>query len=144
MFIDNIGECTDGSFRLVNGTIEQEGRVEICTNGLWGAVCHGSWNSIDAFVLCRSLGYGGSGIITIIIYLFIYLFIYFTGPTTYWTSTFGLATGPAPWKNVLCYGWENTLFDCQKTIYPYDSCPVQNTVGVACKDGEYILAVYFI
>ncbi|XP_011408754.1 PREDICTED: scavenger receptor cysteine-rich domain superfamily protein-like, partial [Amphimedon queenslandica] len=114
---NNIGECTEGSFRLVNGTIEQEGRVEICTNGLWGAICHGSWNSIDAFVLCRSLGYGGSG------------------PTTYWTSTFGLATGPAPWKNVLCYGWENTLFDCQKTIYPYDSCPVQNTVGVACKDG---------
>ena len=33
------------------------GRVEIGFAGVWGAVCAWSWQSADARVLCRSMGY---------------------------------------------------------------------------------------
>ena len=41
----------------MEGSSENEGRVEICANGGWGTVCHGGWDSNDAKVVCRQLGY---------------------------------------------------------------------------------------
>ena len=60
MYIIDTGSCTnDGEIRLVNGTIEQEGRAEICLNGVWGGICQTSWGTSDAFVFCKGLGYRG-------------------------------------------------------------------------------------
>lgn len=56
---DNTG-CLEGQVRLANGTIEQEGRVEVCSNGVWGTVCQNGWNAIDAYVVCSQLGYTGA------------------------------------------------------------------------------------
>ncbi len=52
--------CTHGSVRLM-GSIEIEGRIEICLNNTWGTVCDGSWISTDARVVCRQLGFSSSG-----------------------------------------------------------------------------------
>ena len=49
--------CTEGAVRLVNSTIEHEGRVEVCADGMWGTVC-GVYIR-DAFAICNTLGYGG-------------------------------------------------------------------------------------
>ena len=42
--------------RLMNGSNEYEGRVEVRVNNAWGTVCSGSWSSNDAKVVCRSVG----------------------------------------------------------------------------------------
>ena len=53
-------ECSDGLIRLSGGLVARQGRVEICLEGRWGTVCDTSWDSRDATVVCRQLGYNNS------------------------------------------------------------------------------------
>ena len=48
--------CTNGAIRLSGGRDQYEGRVEVCSNGLWGTVSGSGWDSNDAMVACRQLG----------------------------------------------------------------------------------------
>ena len=56
-------ECNDTDVRLVqlDGDMENEGRVEFCSGGQWGQLCYDSWDSNDAEVVCRQLGYNVEG-----------------------------------------------------------------------------------
>ncbi len=60
MYIPLIG-CTDNVVRLVGGSNEREGRVEICKNNTWGTLCDDGWDRIDASIVCRQLGFSSSG-----------------------------------------------------------------------------------
>eukprot|EP00057_Strongylocentrotus_purpuratus_P028572 XP_011683046.1 PREDICTED: neurotrypsin [Strongylocentrotus purpuratus] len=58
-----IEEVTDGSLRLAGGATTNEGRVEIYHDGQWGTICGDNWDTADAVVACRQLGYVGVDIL---------------------------------------------------------------------------------
>ena len=66
-------ECEHLDVRLVDGSKETEGRLEICASGYWSNVCvetvdeyHGVtdyWNRYAAILVCRKLGFPTQSII---------------------------------------------------------------------------------
>ena len=60
-----LGSCTatdHDKLRLVGGSTDHEGRLEMCRDGHWGTICDDSWDDTDSSVACRQLGFaGGSG-----------------------------------------------------------------------------------
>ena len=46
-----------GMIRLQGGIYSNEGRVEVYCNGQWGTICIDGFDSTDALVLCKQLGY---------------------------------------------------------------------------------------
>ena len=51
-----LGECTEHDVRLVGGSDEGQGRVEVCLFERWGTVCDHRWTTQHAEVVCRQLG----------------------------------------------------------------------------------------
>ena len=50
-----------GDIRLVGGSYNWEGRVEIYWTGTWGTISDTSWSDSDAEVVCRQLGHSTNG-----------------------------------------------------------------------------------
>ena len=97
--------------RLVNGSNIYEGRVEVCTNGRWGTVCDDDWDTSDAEVVCRELGYP-------------------TGDAN--TAYFGQGTGPIWLDNVQCTGSETHLVNCTNSGIGRHNCGHIQDTGVKC------------
>ena len=54
--------CVTGDLRLVGGTVESEGTVEVCVDNEWdGNICDDGWSHLEAQVVCRQLGYPTKG-----------------------------------------------------------------------------------
>ena len=53
--------CGRGDIRLWGGNNQYEGNIELCTDqGIWSTVSDVTWESEDAVVACRQLGYTNS------------------------------------------------------------------------------------
>ena len=49
--------CSNGDIRLVGGSTDNEGNVQICYDNAWGSICDHYWGMTDSDVVCRQLGY---------------------------------------------------------------------------------------
>uniref|UniRef100_A0A1X7T781 SRCR domain-containing protein n=1 Tax=Amphimedon queenslandica TaxID=400682 RepID=A0A1X7T781_AMPQE len=93
--------CQHGTLRLVNGGATYRGRLEICINSVWGSVCDDAFDTNEARVACRQLGYevdGGQSV------------------TYYSNAYYGQSTGPIWLNRLYCNGAENSLLDCNKAV----------------------------
>ena len=76
----------------------------MCVDGYWGTICDYGWDSRDADVVCRQLGFNTFGAV----------------PRT--NSHLGRGTGPVFLNRVSCYGIESTIFDCSFSMRSYSYC----------------------
>ena len=53
---------SEGEVRLAGVAYKGVGRVEVCLGGAWGTIYDSYWESADATVVCRQLGYSMKGI----------------------------------------------------------------------------------
>ena len=53
--------CSNGDVRLVGGSTDNEGNVQICYKNAWGSVCDDNWGMSDSNVVCRQLGFQSYG-----------------------------------------------------------------------------------
>ena len=54
-------DCENGDVKLVGGSSNNEGTVQVCFDHLWGLISESGWNQKDAEVVCRELGYNPEG-----------------------------------------------------------------------------------
>ena len=118
---------SEGSIRLMDGSDDKEGRVEICadddtsgnTPASWGTVCDDYWTYDDADVACRALGYERSE----------------PYPDRFRRSRFGAGPGPIWLDDMLCRGNEASLLDCPLA----SGRTARDAIGVHnCKSGEIV------
>ncbi|XP_048062384.1 scavenger receptor cysteine-rich type 1 protein M130-like [Megalobrama amblycephala] len=107
------------SIRLVNGSNDCSGRVEILHNGQWGTVCDDDWDMNDAVVVCRQLGCGGA-------------------VSAKSQAYFGQGSDPIWLDDVRCSGSELSLTQCSHNTIGIHDCSHSEDAGVVCSQGKSI------
>nr|XP_009673252.1 PREDICTED: deleted in malignant brain tumors 1 protein-like isoform X1 [Struthio camelus australis] len=101
------------SLRLVNGSTECAGRVEVFHDQRWGAVCGDGWDLAEGHVVCRQLGCGPARSVT-------HSFQFGEGPSLIWVDA------------VECTGLEGALFECKVKLWGAQSCKSNRYASVTC------------
>jgi len=138
------GNCSDGDVRLVGGSDEYEGRVEVCINQAWGTVCSGRyswrsyWGTADGRVVCRQLRHQELGKHVWMFWCTVCYLPFYScaGVTIYSSSPFGQGTGPIFYTDVGCLGSETSLLMCSRNVFGVTSCTHSRDVGLKC-EGMY-------
>ena len=105
----------------MGGATPGEGRVELCKNNVWGTVCDDYWDSPDASVACRQLGFSPQG------------------ATAFVEAHFGEGAGPVWLANTYCVGTESSLTDCRNNTYGPNYCRHTEDAGIRCKTRKLLL-----
>ena len=125
----SIPVCSAGTLRLVGGKKDTEGRVEVCLSGAWGTICDDIWNTENANVVCRQLGYTGYGMpIYLILYHYYGILI---GSVALPRSYYGQGNGSIYIDNLRCTGHEDNIWQCSYT--GDHNCNHQEDASVRCK-----------
>lgn len=107
--------------RLVGGSNEYEGRLEIFWNGVWGTVCDDAFGNVDAAVVCRQLGFSADNAIA------------------FGNGYFGQGNGTIWLDDVQCEGHENYLYQCPAAELGDHNCAHFEDVGVRCGGKHNVL-----
>ena len=99
--------------RLADGNKLTYGRVEIYYNGEWGTVCDDGWNTADATVVCRQLGF-------------------YSSAYAYGSARYGQGTGPIWLSRLSCIGNEPNLTDCSQLSVGTKNCTHSDDASVVC------------
>ncbi|XP_050394148.2 uncharacterized protein LOC126812030 isoform X2 [Patella vulgata] len=100
--------------RLVGGSEEHSGRLEIKYMDEWGTICDDQWDIKDSNVACRMLGYPGAEKLSVF-------------------AEFGPGEGNILLTDVQCIGNETSLEDCDKSPWRKHSCNIYEAVGLYCR-----------
>ena len=109
--------------RLVGGSLNGEGRVEIFHNGIWGTVCDDYWDMNDARVVCRQLGFPDA----------------VSAPGS---AHFGAGSGPIWLDNVGCSGSESSIVNCPRSGWGAHNCNHNKDASVICSSKSCRQATY--
>ena len=126
--------CTYGDVRLIGGSSQLEGRLEVCINGEWGTVCDDSWDDNDASVVCRQLGFNNTGIMLLCVQSDLHIAIISSGSTAIELSAvhFGGGFVPILLDEVECVGTEAKLVNCNSNFVGEHDCSHSEDAGVIC------------
>jgi len=107
-----------GTVRLVNGSTEYEGRVEVYHNGEWGTVCDNGWDLNNAQVVCSELGIGQA-------------------IAARHNAFYGQGSGEIWLDNLNCVGTEGTIGNCSHRGWGIENCEHSEDAGVKCIAGNF-------
>ncbi|XP_053565375.1 scavenger receptor cysteine-rich type 1 protein M130 isoform X2 [Bombina bombina] len=104
--------------RLVNGSSECAGQLEVLYKGKWGSVCDVQWDMSDAHVVCRQLGCGAA-------------------VSAHKGTHFGSGSGPIWLEKVYCNGSESKLSQCGAVTARKVQCTHAQDAGVTCVGEQF-------
>ena len=140
------GNCTYGDVRLVGGSNQYEGRVEVCINDQWGTVCDDFWSSSDATLICKQLGYAYTGskphtleLELKLILLTVYFVHAFAAGIAYSNAHFGAGTGPIFLDDVQCTSSYSQLLECPSRPILSHNCQHSADAGVGCEGIDLVV-----
>ena len=113
IFITDATSCVEGDVRLMDGTDQFGGRVEICHLNVWGSICGDSWSRNDGLVVCHQMG------------------LWYLGIKKY--TFYGQGSGRIWLSDLQCLGSETGLAHCTHSGFNVHHC--SKVAGVYC-DGK--------
>ena len=123
--------------------------MEVCINDQWGTVCDDSWDTTDATVICKQLGYAYTGseltemcsmsdliknqLFLPLILLFFYLTLLCIGGRAYSNAYFGTGSGPIFLDDIQCSSSSEELLQCFSSPILSHNCLHSADAGVGCE-----------
>ena len=110
--------------------------MEVCINDQWGTICDNSWDTTDATVVCKQLGYAYTASEFSVQHVAeCVLLIQSNSPAgrAFRNAVFGQGTGPIFLDDVQCSSTSSQLLECFSNPILTHNCLHTADAGVGCE-----------